>query len=169
MTVLVAAGSKHGATQEIAAAIGRVLAERGIDVDVKSVENVGDPAAFEAFVVGSAVYMGNWIEPARRFVERYGDVLAARPTWLFSGGPVGDPPTPSEDKAVQIDAIVARTGAREHRLFPGKLEKSQLSFRERALVRAVRAPEGDFRDWDAIRAWAEQIAAELGATEAVAT
>lgn len=169
MTVLVAAASRHGATQEIAAAIGRVLAERGIDVEVKSVGNVADPAAFRAFVLGSAVYLGNWLEPARRFVDVHGDVLSTRPTWLFSSGPVGDPPKPRADTAVQLAAIVATTRAREHRLFNGRLDTSLLSFGERALVRAVRASEGDFRDWDAIRAWAEQVAAELSAAELVAT
>ena len=33
-------------------------------------------------------------------------------------------------------------------MFPGRLEKKRLSFGERAIVLALRAPEGDFRDWD---------------------
>ena len=105
--------------------------------------------------------MGNWLEPARRFVEDHADELAARPTWLFSSGPTGEPPRPAEDQAVQIDPITARTQAREHRLFAGKLDKSQLSFAERAVVLAVRGAEGDFRDWDEVAAWATGIAEAL--------
>ncbi len=162
MTVLVAAASKHGATQEIAEAIGRALGERGLDADVAKIEEVAGLDAYEAVVLGSAVYVGNWLEPARRFVDEYGDELAERPTWLFSSGPLGDPPRPTEEKAVQVDEIVERTRARDHRLFAGRLDKSRLSFPERAVVLAVRASDGDFRDWDEIAAWAGDIADALG-------
>jgi len=161
MAVLVGAASRYGATREIAEAIGRVLAEHGVETDVSEIDEVDGAAGYEAVVLGSAVYVGQWLEPARRFVEEHGDELADRPTWLFSSGPIGDPPRPTEDKAVQIDSIVATTRAREHRLFAGKLDKSSLSFGERAVVFAFRASEGDFRDWDDIRAWATGIAVAL--------
>lgn len=51
------------------------------------------------------------------------------------------------------------THARDHRIFAGRLDASTLSLGERVAVRAVRAPEGDFRDWAAIRGWAREIAA----------
>ncbi|HEX6207581.1 MAG TPA: flavodoxin, partial [Actinomycetota bacterium] len=51
--------------------------------------------------------------------------------------------------------------ARGHRVFPGKLVKKGLSFGEKAIVMALRAPEGDFRDWDEIRGWASEIAEAL--------
>jgi len=80
---------------------------------------------YEAFVLGSAVYFGNWLQEARGFVEAHGHELAARPVWLFSSGPIGDPPEPSEEKAVHIEAIREATGAEDHRLFGGKLDKSR--------------------------------------------
>ena len=49
----------------------------------------------------------------------------------------------------------------EHRVFFGALNKSKLGFAERMMVKAVKAPEGDFRDWDSIRDWADGIAPEL--------
>ena len=61
--------------------------------------------------------------------------------------------------------ILEPTRAREHRVFPGKLVRKQLSFPEKALVMALRVQEGDFRDWDAIRAWASQIADALQASD----
>lgn len=161
MTVLVAAASRHGATQEIAESIGRSLEKHGVAVDVRVVDDVGDLAPYEAFVVGSAVYIGNWLESARDFVDKHGKVLADRPTWLFSSGPIGEPPRPAEDAAVQIDALMAATNARGHRLFAGKLDKSRLGFGERAVVLAFRAAEGDFRDWAEIDAWAVHIAESL--------
>jgi hypothetical protein len=40
-------------------------------------------------------------------------------------------------------------------------DKALLGFGERAVVTAMRAPTGDFRDWDAVAAWADAIAVEL--------
>ena len=62
---------------------------------------------------------------------------------------------------MQIDEIAALTGAREHRLFTGRLEKHRLSFGERTVVRAVRAPEGYFRDWDDVAECSRAIAHAL--------
>jgi menaquinone-dependent protoporphyrinogen oxidase len=163
MTVLVTAASKHGATWEIAEAIGRTLAERGLDVEVVRAEDVDGLGRFRAVVLGSAVYGGHWLDPALRLVAEHGGDLAARETWLFSSGPLGDPPRPGPDDAVRIDDVLAATGARDHRVFAGRLDHDSLSFGERALVFAFRAEEGDFRDWDEIAAWAGEIADALGA------
>lgn len=161
MKVLVCAASKHGSTREIAEAIGRRLAEAGLSVDVNDVEAVNDVTQYDAVVLGSAVYMGNWLESARRFVTDHAGELATRPTWLFSSGPTGDPPRPAPERAVSIDAITASITPKEHRLFPGKLDHHQLSFPERAVVLAVRGAEGDYRDWEEIAGWAAEIAAAL--------
>ena len=83
-----------------------------------------------------------------------------KPVWLFSSGPVGDPPTPHENPAEVAD-LVRHIGARGHRLFPGRIEGSDLGISEKALVALVRASEGDFRPWTEITTWAESIAAQL--------
>jgi menaquinone-dependent protoporphyrinogen oxidase len=159
--VLVTAASRYGATREIAEAVGRALAARGLEADVRRIEDDADPDGYAAVVLGSAVYMGSWLEPARRFADAHAEALAARPTWLFSSGPIGEPPRPAPEKAVQLDEIVAKVGPRDHRVFDGKLDRSRLSLAQRAIARAVGAAEGDYRDWAAIQAWAESIAEEL--------
>jgi menaquinone-dependent protoporphyrinogen oxidase len=160
MKVLVTAASKHGATTGIARAIGDGLAAHGLDVTVAAVEEVTVVDGYDAVVVGSAVYAGHWLKPALQFVERHADALVARPVWLFSSGPVGDPPKPDEEP---VDAawVVKETAAREHRIFAGMLDRSRLSLPEKAVVMALRAPVGDFRNWDDIRAWANGVAAQL--------
>src|SRR5262245_56209210 len=157
MKVLVAAASKHGATAEIATTIGEVLADRGLDTTVTSPEEVDSFEGYDAVVLGSAVYAGHWLKPARELVDRLDDELAARPVWLFSSGPIGDPPKPEEDP-VDVTAVVKATRARDHQVFSGKLGKRRLSLPERAIATALRVPEGDFRDWTGIRAWAASIA-----------
>jgi menaquinone-dependent protoporphyrinogen oxidase len=160
MHVLITAASRHGSTWEIAEAIGETLTEAGITATVITPELVGEVADYDAVILGSAVYAGRWLDPARRFVESAALDLARRPVWLFSSGPIGDPPKPVGDPA-DAAPIIERTGAREHRVFAGRLVKSELNLAERAIAAVVKAPEGDFRDWDEIRSWAAEIAAAL--------
>jgi menaquinone-dependent protoporphyrinogen oxidase len=165
MKVLVSAASKHGATAGIADAIGSTLMTRGFEVMVKEPGHVEEVHTFDAIVVGSAVYAGHWMKPAIELTERFAERFPGKPVWLFSSGPLGEPPKPTEDP-VDVAEVMKLTGAREHRVFAGKLDKAMLSFPERAIVGALRAPYGDFRDWDEIRGWAEEIADSL--VEAVA-
>jgi menaquinone-dependent protoporphyrinogen oxidase len=165
MRVLVTAASKHGATREIAARIGADLAERGLEVDVKRLEEIEDLAPYGACVVGSGIYLGNWLKDARRFLQAHAAELAERPTWLFaSGSIVGDPP-PDEDpnalRAGLAERLVQKTRAREHRLFAGKLAARELGFVEKIAVRGAHATDGDYRDWRAIDDWAAGIADDL--------
>lgn len=88
--VLVAYGTKYGATAEIAVRIGEVLAASGLPVEVHLAEQAGDLAAYGAVVLGSAVYIGQWRKPAVRFLKENEQALAALPVWLFSSGPTGE-------------------------------------------------------------------------------
>jgi menaquinone-dependent protoporphyrinogen oxidase len=157
MRVLVTASTKYGATGEIAQAIGQVFSECGWDVVVMPPEQVQELDGFDAVVLGSAVYAGHWLKPARELVDRSSAALAAKPVWLFSSGPIGDPPKPEEDP-VDVAEILQVTKARGHRVFAGKLVKKQLSFPDRAIAAALRVPEGDFRDWQEVRTWTAEIA-----------
>jgi menaquinone-dependent protoporphyrinogen oxidase len=162
MRVLVTAATKYGATTEIAQTIAEVLGDHGLEPTVLPPEQVQEVDSYDAVVVGSAVYAGHWLKPARELVERHAAALARRPVWLLSSGPVGDPPKPDEDP-VDVADLLALTHAREHRIFAGRLVRKQLSFPERAIVSALRVPEGDFRDWTEIRRWAAGIADAMGA------
>jgi menaquinone-dependent protoporphyrinogen oxidase len=164
MRVLVTASSTHGATGEIAAEIGKILGERGLDATVKPIEDVSAVSGFDPYVVGSAVYAGRWMADARRFAGRHTEAPASHPTWLFSSGPIGEPPKPEAGTAVKLD-VIAATGAREHRLFAGRLDRSRLGFGERTVVRMIGAPDGDYRDWKSVGEWANAIAESLRAAD----
>ena len=157
MRVLVAAASKHGATAEIADRIAEALNYSGLDAEVVSPEQLDTIDGYDAVVVGSAVYAGRWRREARELVARIGASDPLPPVWLFSSGPLGDPPKP-EEEPLDVAGIAEVTSARGHRVFAGNLDKAKLSLGERAITRAVRAPEGDFRKWDEITGWAEEIA-----------
>ena len=88
--VLVAYASKHGATAEMAAAIGDALRRAGLTVEVMPMEDAPPPWGFAAVVLGSAVYAGSWRKEAESYLEHNADALAQRPVWLFSSGPTGE-------------------------------------------------------------------------------
>jgi menaquinone-dependent protoporphyrinogen oxidase len=104
--------------------------------------------------------MGSWLPEARTCVERHRTRLVTVQVWLFSSGPLG-----GDDKAAadptQLADLMENIRARDHRLFAGKLDPSSLGFGERLIAKAIRAPEGDFRDWEAIRRWADEVAGAL--------
>ncbi len=158
--VAVVYASKHGSTREIAEALESTLAGRGLETRLGSVEDTIDLSTCDALVLGSAVYMGRWMKAASEFVDSHAREIAGKPTWLFSSGPIGNPPEPM-DEPFGLSELKARLGARDHRVFAGKIDKSQLGFAEKAVLMAVRAEEGDSRNWDDIRSWAGGIADEL--------
>ena len=163
MTLLVAYASKHGSTEGIARAIADRLRELGVSAVVQTVGDVDDLSDRDAVVLGSAVYAGSWMKEAVEFVHRYADSLAERPVWLFSSGPLGEQVKDDEEQPRQLQELRRMIAPIDHRIFFGALDRSKLGFGERMIVKAVNAPDGDFRDWDAIRAWADSIAAELRA------
>lgn len=166
--VLVAVASRHGATREIAAALARDLtgnrAATGLDLEavVVPVEHRPDPHRYAAVVLGSAVYGGSWLPVARNFATGAAAALRTRPLWLFSSGPIGQPPFP-EAEPYDIATFTAMLHPRGSRVLPGRLEPALLTFGERAVVTAMRAPAGDARDWAEVAAWADEIAGSLSA------
>jgi menaquinone-dependent protoporphyrinogen oxidase len=162
MTILVAYASKHGSTQGIAERIGEKLLQLGKEIEVRSVDTVSDPGIYEAFVIGSAIYYGSWIKEATEWVRRHQAILVARPTWMFSVGPLGLDFMDDEQQPKEKVEFQESIKPRDHLVFFGSLDHHKLSFTERMMAKAVRAPEGDYRNWEAIDAWAESIARDLG-------
>ncbi len=165
MNVLVAYGSKCGATAEIAEKIAEVLRETGNKASAIPASHISNLALYDAVVLGSAVYTGHWTKEAVTFLETHEKALAKRPVWFFSSGPTGTG-NPIErmhgwrfPEAQQ--AIADRIRPRDITLFHGKLDLQNMHFAERLMVRALGAPIGDFRDWNTITAWAKNIATTL--------
>jgi len=160
---------------ELQAAANRAA---GMDADALPVGAVRDPSSYDAYVVGAASYLFHWMKEARGFVHRHRRVLASRPVWTFSSGPVGTDTVDKDGRDVletclprEMPEIDREIGARGHRVFYGAFDPS---FRPRGVAEhlmwrmpAARNafPKGDFRDWDAIDAWADGIARELSQAE----
>ena len=167
--VLVAYASKHGSTTEIAERIGAVLRSRGFRIDVRDARDLPGPEGYEAVVLGSAVYAGSWMKEAAAFLHQHQARLREVPCWIFSSGPTGE----DEPKAIldgwafpkQLESVLEDIQPRDVVLFHGSLDPDKLNLFERLVVRGVKAPFGDFRDFHAIDAWAAEIADELSEAE----
>jgi menaquinone-dependent protoporphyrinogen oxidase len=165
--VLVSVASRHGSTTEIARVIGGTLADKHIAVDIVPPAAVDSIDDYDAVILGSAVYAGHWLAPARDFAIRFREPLATRPVWLFSSGPVGDPSRKlvqsMEQDPAEVTQIKHATRVRGHQVFAGKLDPRTLSVAQRASLLVFRAMRGDFRDWPVVTQWADGIAADLAA------
>lgn len=163
--VLVVYATKYGATAGIAEKIGQVLREAGLIVDVKLADQAGDPAAYQAVVLGSAVYMGRWRKEAVRFLQANEKTLAQRPVWLFNSGPLGegDAAELAGDFGFpkKLRPIADRIQTRDIAIFHGAIDLQKLNPLERWMFKNAKSAIGDFRDWDAIAAWAGRIAQTL--------
>lgn len=179
MKVLVAYASRYGSTKGIAEFIGEGLRHHGIQVDVQDVRAVRNPKDYDAFVVGSAVYLGHWMKEARNFASKNRAVLAAHPVWLFSSGPLGTKPTDAKGRDLlevsapkELDELTALLKPRDHRVFFGALDSARLKGTHSTLYKLAgrsqagreAMPEGDFRNWKGIEAWVNGIAEALGAS-----
>jgi menaquinone-dependent protoporphyrinogen oxidase len=164
MKVLVAVASRHGSTREIALVIAGELRAAGVELDLREVGTIASLDGYDAAIVGSAVYAGQWLPEARQFVERNRGQLSRIPVWLFSSGPIGADPWPPGDPPVVAELRDA-IGARGHVVFNGKLDSQNLGFAERLIARIVHAPAGDFRNWEAIGTWARAIGADVAAQQ----
>ncbi len=163
--VLVAYDSRLGSTAEVAACVGRVLAEQGASVDVVRIDRVGDVGQYERVVIGSAIRYDRWLPEATAFVETNREALSQMPVAMFftclalaKGSVQGE--RKAESYAEQLrqlipDAQDIRVGG-----FAGVLDPSRGPWWTRLLLRVLSrvtgvAP-GDYRDWEAIQAWSRE-------------
>lgn len=166
MRVLVAYASDHGSTRGVAEHVGSVLAEHGLQAEVRSFSSVEDSEGYDAFVLGSAVHDQKWLPAARDYVHERGAGLARRPVWLFSVGMPGALRWPlslfaaaEEPKLLaQFEGLIEPVA---HRLFSGVIAPGHLPRTGRVLFKAIGGRYGDYRNWPEIEAWARQIAAAL--------
>ena len=160
MKVLITVSSKHGATAEIADAIAQRMASAGFTVDQVAPDAVESLDPYDAVIVGSAVYMTQWMAPSAQFMQRFSEQLRQMPVWAFSVGLSGVPKNTPQDPS-RIGPVLTKVNVVHHQMFPGRYRPTKVSLRERTIARLAGAVEGDFRDWKAVDRWTDQIVAEL--------
>lgn len=158
--ILVAYASKCGSTAEVADVIGQVLREQGASVDVHPVDKVADISEYQAIVVGSAVRMGKCLSEAKEFVQIHKQALQQKPSAYFAVclSLHEDTDEKRQEAEHYLDALRELAEPQATAVFAGKMDFNKLSFLDRMIVKMVKSPEGDFRPWEVIRAWAASLA-----------
>ncbi len=159
--LLVTYASKYGATREIAEKIGELLRQAGWQANVVPVKDLRSLDNYAAVILGSAVYIGKWQKEAIEFLQNNEKILAQLPVWLFSSGPTGDgDPVKLLDGwrlPVNIQPVVDRIQPQDIVVFHGNINPQKLNFIERQVVKSLKKPFGDYRDWEAIKTWTSNI------------
>ncbi len=159
MKILVAYATRAGSTAEIADAVGKALEDAAMEVDVRNIAEITALEPYDAVVIGSPLYMGKVLREVSPFVQRHRIPLSGLPVAAFVvGTSMVDREERFREQARTIMAVALMPiRAREIGVFAGALHPDRISSGEKAVVKLVKAPYGDFRDWDAIRAWAGRL------------
>jgi len=164
--VLVVYGTKSGCTAGVAERIGSALAATGAIVEVAPAEDKPDPAGYDGVIVGSGIRVGHWHAATKEWVAENADALKVRPTALYTVClTIATEPEKVDEVRAYTDPVLAESGIEpiDIGLFGGWFEPKRFTFIERTVLKAMKAPQGDHRDWDEIDKWVAGIAPKLEA------
>jgi menaquinone-dependent protoporphyrinogen oxidase len=157
--ILVAYATRSGSTAGIAQAVGRELEKTGTEVTAAEIKTIESPEGYAAVVIGGPLYIGSMDGAIKKFVAKYHEQLSKVPVAAFAVGLAPKDPRP-EALGLAMEALkkaVMPLTPVSSALFAGKLDPAKLNFLMRKFMEMAKIPSGDFRDWDAIAAWAKEL------------
>jgi menaquinone-dependent protoporphyrinogen oxidase len=157
--ILVTYATRAGSTFEVAVLVAEVLRAAGATVDVKYVRAVHELKGYDAVVIGSAIRMGQWLPEAVEFVKANRETLSHIPTayFLVSGFLREDTPEMRQRALAYLDPVRKLLEPTSIGLFAGKMDYSKMDWIDRSIAEAVSSAQGDWRNWEAIRSWANDL------------
>ncbi len=163
-SILLVYATRFGSTREVAESVATSLREAGLKVDLRLMSQVESLDQYEAVVLGAAIYNAKWHAEAHQFVARHQAALQQRPIAIFTLGPLSTSAAAMRNSHRQLDKELAKYRWLKPvavEVFAGKYDpkKPGMGFFERLL------PARDYRDWEAIRAWANALPAQLRRAE----
>ncbi len=169
---LVTYASQYGATKEIAEKMGEVLRDAGLQADVFPVNSVKDLSPYQAVILGSGVYIGQWNKEADAFLKSNEKALGDRQVWLFSSGPTGEGDPVELLNGWHLPAkllpVADRIQPRDVAVFHGYINPDKVHLVQKWVIKnLLKKPFGDYRDWNSIVNWTERIASELMDTRSI--
>ncbi len=159
-SILLAYATRFGSTQEVAETITTALRQAGLEVDIQPMQEVRTLDNYDAVVLGAAIYNTRWHADAHQFLAKHQAALLQRPVAIFTLGPLSSSAAAKRNSRRQLDKELAKYPWLKPvavEIFAGKYDptKPGMGFFERLL------PARDYRDWAAIRAWANALPAQL--------
>lgn len=165
--LLIAYASKYGATAEIAQKISEEMRASGLEVDIFPADKVKDVTPYQSVILGVALYMGQWRKEAVQFLKAHQGSLSRQAVWVFTSGPTGegDPVEQMQGRLMpeNLKAVMDVIGPEEITVFGGKVDDAKMNGFEKWIMKRVKAPSGDFRDWQAISNWTTKVSTSLQA------
>jgi len=164
--ILIIYASRSGSAGEVAQAIGQTLGEAGASVDVRSVADGNDLSHYQAVIVGSAIRMGRLLPEAVDFIKKHRDELSRVSTAYFVVCNTMKDDAPENRRKVlayldPLRKVAPNIEPVDIGLFAGVIDFGKLSFMDRSVLRVIGTSEGDFRNWEAIKKWAIDVAPML--------
>lgn len=157
--ILVTYATKAGATAGVAEKIGETLAKKNAQVDVLPVKAVKDISAYDVVVAGSGIYVGKPLADLTSFIEKNQAALQQKAFSAFVVCLTLEKDTPEKRQEVMpyLEPVRVLVKPVQEGFFAGAMDTKKISFIERMMMKAMKSPEGDFRDWQKITAWAESL------------
>jgi len=160
--ILVTYATRAGSTVGVADAIAIVLRKRGFLVTVRSVKDNPSVKGYQAVIIGSAIRRGSWLPEAVSFVAANREALRRVRVALFTVHMLnrGSDEISRHNREAYLAPLRSLVVPVTHVFFSGKMDPERLSLIDRLMVRAVKSPIGDYRDWDQISGWAQNVLSE---------
>jgi menaquinone-dependent protoporphyrinogen oxidase len=162
--ILVAYTTRNGSTTGIALAIAKELENTGASVTVSDMKTIVSVVDYTAVVLGAPLYMGSLVKDVAQFVGKHRENLRNMPVAAFAVGisPKNPDPGAVSQATAALHTAIAPIQPVASVVFAGKLDPAKLSFIQRKITELVKSPVGDFRDWDTIAAWAQDLPEKMG-------
>jgi menaquinone-dependent protoporphyrinogen oxidase len=164
--ILVAYGTRRGSTREVASEIAATLRGHGLIVECRPAGEVDGVRVFDGVVVGGTLYMGRLHPDCRWLLDENREELAALPLAVFAMGPRTLEAHEVESSREQLNHTLAKVPELAPfavTVFGGVFDPTSAGFPFN------RMPASDARDWDAIHAWADEIAAVFATADRAVT
>ncbi|KAK4454687.1 Flavodoxin domain-containing protein [Podospora aff. communis PSN243] len=168
MTILITYCTAHNTTALLAKRIAQRLSPTH-PVEVLPITSIPTTCKagitpYSAVILGSAIHMGTWLSPAKKFLAQHRAELGGMPVWAFSVGvPTSEEMAREEERKMEGEIKKVVPGLRGHRLFKGRIEKEDLPWVVRTWFRWFPGESkfGDFVEWEEVEKWADGVGEEM--------
>jgi menaquinone-dependent protoporphyrinogen oxidase len=168
--ILIVYASQHHSTGGIANAVEKVLCENGTYVETKEIKDVTDLNRYDAVIIGGPIQFDKWVPATREFITMHQDILTRLPVaFFFSCMALSQQTEKSRRQGQKYADNLRNTFPKINPLaigqFAGVLNLTKMPLYLRLVFRVIMTvtgvKEGDYRDWNAIRSWANDINSHL--------